>query len=120
MVEVWGINNISKLKLMKNKIVLVVALALAVLGITRCKKTKEVREPDFVQNSIGTSILPDYSKAKLFNSYSGVTYNEQLGMLEFSSRESFNAVAANLNGEMDQYSKDNGNTAKLLEAINTI
>lgn len=88
------------------------------LLFTFCKKDNLTNSTNSLNS--GFSILPDNSAARLTNSYSGVTFDAQLGMLEFASREVFSSTMDKLVAEKSKYQFDNGFTNELLQAINNV
>lgn len=105
-------------KTIKKILITSIVLTASSFLFTFCKKDKfNLPEAQAVQS---LSLLPNGTNARLINSYSGITYNTQLGMLEFSSKALFSSTLANLKLEMSQFKNDKGHTSELLNALKTI
>lgn len=83
------------------------------ITLTFCKKDTLTR------SSFSSSDLPPGISAKLFNTYSGVQFNNSLGMLSFADLNAYNNTKTKLIEELELHLPDNGYTSYLLSILDT-
>ncbi|MBA3680333.1 MAG: hypothetical protein H0W73_03960 [Bacteroidetes bacterium] len=105
--------NLKRIKpsIKKTGLVTLLSITTLMLAFTFCKKDRPVLQ---LNNQL-TGQNP--ASERLINNYSGVTYNATTNMLEFISKEVYEATVNKLEQEIKEFKMDNDHTEALLSAI---